>query len=213
MSTEKIDALIDSLSEDLKETKPMKHPLARMFPLLLVSFTYAVAVVVMLGLRDDWMNIMFDDILFTFEFVLSLCIFVSAGLTLGWTAIPDMGGKRWLPAIPITLTGVFMFWAALRLLFAEEGALYFHLNHCSLDGVFMLILPVAVLTFFSRQGATTCPLLMAGLTVLSFSGLAWAGLRMTCGADNFSHAFLMHFVPFLALGIVFGVFARKIFRW
>lgn len=213
MSLDKLDALINNLSDELEEVKPLCHPLTRMFPLLLVSFTYVLAVIALLGLRDDWMLKMFHDIQFLFEFVLALSVSVSAGLALGWLSIPDMRGQKWVLAVPFTLTAVFMFWALLRMLFEVDDHFHFQLNHCTLDGIFMLILPIGVLTFFSRRGATTHPHLSALMTVLSFSGLAWAGLRLTCGADSFSHAFLMHFVPFIAIGVLFGIFARKIFRW
>ncbi len=213
MSSDKLDALIGSLSEELEPVKPMPHPLARMFPLILVSFTYVLAVIALLGIRDDWMIKMFHDIQFLFEFVLALSVSASAGLALGWLSVPDMRGQKWIVAIPFTLTAVFLFWAVLRMAFEVDDHFHFHLNHCTLDGIFMLILPIGVLTFFSRQGATTHPQLSAFMTVLSFSGLGWAGLRLTCGMDSFSHAFLMHFVPFIVIGIIFGIFARKIFRW
>lgn len=213
MTMDKIDALIDSLSDELEPVAPMGHPLVRMLPLLLVSFCYVVAVIAIIGLRHDWMIKMLDDMGYVFELSLALGVFVTAGLALGWLAIPDMRGQQWITVIPLTLAGVFLFWACLRLCYESSPYFHFHLGHCALDGVFMLMIPLAILTLFLRKGATTHPRLAGVMTILSFSGLSWTGLRLTCGADNFSHAFLMHFLPFVAIGVLFGLFARKIFRW
>lgn len=208
-----LNNLIDNLSEELKPVKPMGHPAKRVAPLILISVIYVIGIIAMLGPRDDWVPKIMHEIDFVFELLLSLSIFISSAVALAWLNVPDMRGQQWIKAVPLTLTGVFLLWALLRLIFEVNKDFTFHLGHCNLDGLFMILLPVTVLTFTARKGATTQPVCTAFMTILSFSGLGWAGLRFTCGADSFAHSFLIHFVPFVVLGIIFGVFARKIFRW
>ena len=213
MSEQNLDKLIDGLADDLEPAKPLAHPLLRMAPLIVVCILYVGAMIAMLGPRQDFMPKMMHDIDYVFEILLSLSIFISSAAALGWMSIPDMRGQTWMKAVPVTLAGVFVLWAGLRTFYEWDQPLVFELRNCSLDGLFMTFLPVAALVFTSRQGATTQPVWASFITVLSFSGLGWAGLRFTCGANTFLQSFVIHFIPFILLGVVFGLFARRIFRW
>lgn len=213
MSEKSVDDLIGNLSGDLKPVKPLAHPLVRMAPLIVVCLVYVGAMIAMLGPRDDVMPKMMYEIDYVFEILLSLSIFISSAIALGWMVIPDMRGQTWIKAVPVTLSGVFVLWAGLRIFFEWGEPFVFALQNCKLDGLFMTVLPVAALVFSSRKGAVTQPLWVSCMTVLSFSGLGWAGLRFTCGAGTFLQSFAIHFVPFIVIGIVIGLFARRIFRW
>ena len=213
MSDQNVDSLIDSLSDELEPVKRLPHPFMRLLPLLVVSLIYMVAMIAMIGPRDDWMPKMYHEISYVFEFLLSLSLFVSAAATLAWLSVPDMRGQTWLKAVPVTLGGVFLVWAVLRIAFEWGEPLHFALKNCSLDGFIMTALPVAVLTLFTKKGATTQPIWSSCMTILSFSGLGWAGLRLTCGANTFAQSFVIHFIPFVILGVLFGLLSRRIFRW
>ena len=208
-----IDDLIGSLSDDLEPVKPLAHPLKRMAPLIIVSILYVGAMIAMLGPRDDFMPKMMHEIDYVFEILLSLSIFVFGAIALGWMTVPGMRGQTWMKAVPVTLAGIFVLWAGLRIAFEWDQPFVFKLQNCSIDGFLMTCLPVAALVFTSRQGAVTQPRLTSFLTVLSFSGLGWAGLRFTCGAGTFLQSFVIHFIPFVIMGVLFGLFARRIFRW
>lgn len=211
--TKKTENLIEELSGKLEPVKPLAHPLWRMLPLIIVSLLYLTAIIIMLGPRKDWALMMFGDLSFAFEFTLSMSIFISSALALGWLSIPDMRGQTWIKAVPITLLSVFAVWASLRLAHEGMDGFHLHVGHCTLDGLFMILLPVIILVLSQRKGASTQPGWSGFMTILSFSALGWAGLRFTCGADNFAHAFVMHFIPFLATGILIGLLTKRIFRW
>lgn len=213
MSDEKLNSLIDGLADELEPVKPLAHPLMRMAPLIIVSIFYVGAMIAMLGPREDFMPKMMYEIDYVFEILLSLGIFISSAVALGWMSIPDMRGQTWMKAVPVALAGVFLLWAGLRIFFEWGEPLVFKLQNCSMDGLFMTFIPVAALVFTSRQGATTQPGWTSFMTVLSFSGLGWAGLRFTCGAGTFMQSFVIHFIPFIVMGVIFGLFARRIFRW
>jgi len=213
MSEQNFDKFINELADDLKPVKPLAHPFIRMAPLIVVSIIYVGVMVAMLGPRDDVMPKMMHDIDYVFEILLSLSIFISGAIALGWMTVPGMRGQTWMKAVPVTLTGVFLLWAALRIIFEWDQPFVFKLQNCSIDGFFMTCLPVAALVFTSRQGAITQPRLTSFITVLSFSGLGWAGLRFTCGAGTFLQSFVIHFIPFIMIGVLIGLFARRIYKW
>ena len=213
MSEQKLDKFIEELADDLKPVKPLAHPLVRMAPLIVVCILYVGAMIAMLGPREDFMPKMMHDIDYVFEILLSLSIFLSSAVALGWMAIPDMRGQTWMKSVPVTLAGIFVIWAILRIVFEWGEPLVFKLQNCSMDGFLMTCLPVAALVLTSRKGAVTQPMWTSFITVLSFTGLGWAGLRFTCGAGTFLQSFVIHFIPFVLMGVVFGLFARRIFRW
>lgn len=208
-----LESLIGNLSDELEPVKPMAHPLMRVLPLIVISILYVTAMVVLIGPRNDWMPKAYAELSYVFEFVLSFGIFLSAAISLAWLGVPDMRGQTWLKAVPVTLMGVFLSWGALRMIFEWGEPFHFALRNCSLDGLFMTVIPVFALTFMSRKGTTTQPRWSAFMTILSFSGLGWAGLRLTCTANTFAQSLVVHFIPFIAMGIIFGLFARRIFKW
>lgn len=170
MSEKSIDSLIDALSDELEPIKPIAHPLLRVLPLIVVSVLYVTVMIVLIGPRNDWMPKSYSEIDYVFEFGLSFSIFLSATIALAWMNIPDMRGQAWLKAVPITLAAVFLSWGGLRILFEWQEPLHFALSNCSLDGLFMTVIPVFALTFMSRTGSTTQPRWSAFMTILSFSG-------------------------------------------
>ena len=213
MSDQDVNSLIGSLTEELEPVKPLPHPLLRMVPLVVVSFLYLAIMIAMLGPREDWMIMTFNNFTYVFEFALSFSIFVSAAFALGWLSYPDMRGQTWVKAVPVTLGGVFVLWAILRIIFEWDKGFVFSFGNCSLDGFVMIALPVLALTYFSKMGATTQPGWSSAMVILSFCGLGWGGLRFTCGADSLLQSLVIHFIPFVLLGIAFGFLARRIFRW
>lgn len=213
MMSNDLKTLIDKLGEDLTPQKPFMHPMIRVLPLMIISALYVFLMIVLIGPRNDWMPKMYNELSYMFEFGLSFGIFMSAAIALAWLSVPDMRGQTWVKAVPCTLFGVFVFWAFLRGVYEWDEPLRFALQNCSLDGFFMTVLPVFALTVLSRRGATTQPGWSSFMTILSFSGLGWAGLRLTCTANTFMQSLVIHFIPFVLLGLVFGLCARRIFRW
>ena len=103
-----IDNLINSLSDELEPVKPLAHPFARMAPLIVVSILYVGAMIAMLGPREDFIPKVMHEIDYVFEILLSLSIFISGAVALGWMTIPGMRGQTWMKAVPATLSGIFL---------------------------------------------------------------------------------------------------------
>ncbi|MEM7651234.1 MAG: NrsF family protein, partial [Pseudomonadota bacterium] len=114
MSDKNLDSFIEGLADDLQPVTPLAHPLQRMAPLIIVCILYVAAMIAMIGPRDDFMPKMMLEFDYLFEILLSLSIFISSAVALGWMSIPDMRGQTWIKAVPVTLAGVFVSWAGLR---------------------------------------------------------------------------------------------------
>lgn len=207
------DALINGLTEELKPMKCMGHPCMRILPWILGAVAYMAGVAYLLELRGDVHAIAYDTV-FLFEVALMAAVFVSASLTAAWMCIPDMQGKKWMIAVPVTLSGVFLLWTGLRTF--TEGETIPHINwmhHCFTDAMLMGFVPAIAMVFITRRGATTRPYLMALMNVLAVTGLAYIGMRFSCGADSVGHVFIYHVFPFVVGGTLLGMLGRKIYKW
>lgn len=139
---------------------------------------------------------------------------ISAVLASSWLCVPDMRGQKWLLSVPVTLLSVFSFWYVL-LLAQGTGTYEFRpgFGACTGDGILFGSLPVLALIFLTRKGATTRPYWMGFMNTLSVGALGLTMLRFTCGGDAPLHIAFYHFLPFIVLGILLGMLARRIYDW
>jgi hypothetical protein len=212
VSDNKTDTLIDGLCGDLCAVKPLAHPLLRILPWAFVSIVYASIVALVLGIRPDMANKMVD-VAFLFEVGIMAFITVSAAIASAWLSVPDARGKEWLPVIPLTLTGLFLFWSSIRFITEESGLPHLHWSHCFQDGALIGMLPAAAIVFMMRKGATTRPHGMCFLNVLAVAGVAYITLRFTCVMDSVGHGGMIHIAPFILLAFAMGLLSRKIYKW
>ncbi|MCB1530230.1 MAG: DUF1109 family protein [Rhodospirillales bacterium] len=211
-SEKRLEDLIDGLSGDLNPVRPLAHPLWRAGVCFVLTAAYLAATVYGLHPRMDWMD-KFHELNFLFEMSLAGAVWISALLCAGWLCVPDMRGQEWMKAVPVTLTGIFVLWSVLRGVMDGVSIFPLHWDHCFENGFLMGMVPLALVAFFSRGGTTTHPYWLALMNTLAVGSAGWMGLRLTCSMDDVGHGFLYHFVPFLVLGSLIGVFARRLFRW
>lgn len=207
-----IDELIGSLSEDLKPVEPMMHPALRVLPWVLLSAFYIGAVIFYMGVRPDLPEKL-EDTTYLMDLALMGFVAISSALCSGWLCVPDMRGHKWIIGIPFTFFFVFGVWTSLIVMRDGMNMPHLHWDHCFEDGMWMTVMPAAALIFLTQRGATTRPFLMMLMNILSISALGYVGLRVTCVIDTVGHAFFMHVLPFVALGTLLGLFARKVYRW
>ena len=207
-----LNSLIDDLAEDLEPVKGVMNPLALITPWIIVVVAYIVGVVHFLGIRMDWREKM-AEAPFLFEMGMAGLIAVSAAYVAGWLAIPDMREKKWLLAIPVTLFGAFLFWVGCLAFVNGLSPAEFSWHSCFSDALLMAFVPIASLSLLVRRGATTKPLWLAFMSILSVGAIGWMSLRLTCPADDITHTLLFHFMPFVLLAAVMGALARRLYRW
>ncbi|MCB1650954.1 MAG: DUF1109 domain-containing protein [Alphaproteobacteria bacterium] len=212
MSNEVLDEMIGQLTGELQPVNRLAHPLRRAVFFGALAVLYVASVVLFVGVRADIADKL-HDLPFLFELSIAGLVALSSGLASAWLAVPDYREQRWLLFAPLAGLFVFVLWSVLR--GYVEGA-YFqgvHWDHCFEDGALMGILPAALIMFMARGGATTHPLLMAGMNVLSFGALAYIGLRFTCAMDTIGHGCITHLLPFILIGVLMGAAARRLYRW
>lgn len=211
---DKFDDLIADITRDAKPRKAMAHPLLRLVPVFIAVVLYLAGATYFLGVRMDLAQ-KFSDPVFAFEILMMAVLALSASCAVSWLSIPDMQGKIWVPAIPVTVLSVFVIWSVVRAM--SEGMGFglaeIHWNHCVMDAAIMGFVPALILVLFMRRGATTRPYLSGFMNVLCVTGLSYIGLRMTCSMDNIAHGTILHLIPFIALGIIVASLARSLFRW
>ena len=211
-TTQDTDTLIDSLTEDLCPVKVLMHPLLRVLPWCVYAVLYVGLAIYFLGLRYDFEEVIYDPI-FVFEMVLVLVMSLSAAVCSMWMCVPDMRGQQWLIAVPTTLFMTFLLLVGLKVGLDGVSMPKITWHHCHSDSMYIGFIPAATIWFLTMRGKTTCYVKTTFMNVLAVGGLGYLGLRLTCGADNMGHISFFHILPYLVLGIVAGLVARRIYRW
>ncbi len=206
------ETLIDNLTEELKPRKKLAHPLARALPWMMVAMAYVAGIVNYLGVRPDFAA-MLQDSIFLMDTGLMAAVSISAALSAAWLCVPDMRGVKWLVAVPFTLLATFFAWCAIVSHVDGFSMPDMHWDHCFNDAMMMGFLPAAAIMFLTLRGATTKPLTMSLMSVLSVAGLGYVGLRFTCMMDTIGHAGMYHLLPFVVFGALLGAAARFVYRW
>lgn len=208
-----IDDLIGKLSEELEPVKPMPHPLIQAIPYIVVSFAYMAVVVFYLGIRGDVIEKL-GDVAFMVEIFMMSFLAISSMITAIYLTVPDMRGEKWILAIPFTLLASFFGMVIIKAVSEGVDMPNVHkMDHCMGEGGYMTIIPLAVLLFLTKRGATTRPYLSALMTIFAVAGLGYVGLRFTCSMDTIGHAVISHMIPYIVIGSILGIAARKIYKW
>ena len=212
MSEQDLDKFIDGLADDLAPIKPLAHPFVRIAPFFIVAALYVGALVFFVGLRPDIGN-KFVDPSWMMETFLMGFIAISAGIASAFLSVPDMRGAKWVIAPPLTTLGIFAAWSTFRAMSEGLHMPVLHLDHCMGEGVFMAAVPMTMLIFLIKSGATTRPRLTCFMNVLAASALAYIGLRFTCMMDTVGHATVSHLIPYVLIGAVLAAAAKKLYKW
>jgi hypothetical protein len=210
--TNDMDKLISGLCSEYKGVRLLNCSFRCAWLTALISGGWVAVLIPFSGIRHDWADVMHDPV-FIFENALVLVTWVLALMAASLLRVPDMAGHTWLLRAPLVLLAIMAGWIFYRT--AAEGGMRLEINwhHCCSNGIIYGIIPLALLTFVSRSGATTRPYWMAFMNALAVGTAGWVGLRLSCPMDDVGHGFVYHFVPFVLLGSLFLPVARRLFRW
>ncbi len=206
------DSLIASLSEELVECKPMRHPFMRILPWLVFASIYLSIAISLIGFRGDIADKMFESI-FVFEILLVISMSMSAAFCSSWLCSPDIRGQSWIVAIPFSLAGVLLLWLGTKAVFETYEFPIMHWHLCYVGAIIFGVIPAVTILFLSHKGKTTHPYLMGLMNVISIGGLGYLALRIVCAAEDFGHIFVYHVMPYALFGIVVTFIAARIYRW
>ncbi len=212
MSEQELDKFIDGLADELEPVKPLAHPFVRIAPFFVIAILYVGVLVQFVGLRPDIAN-KFTDPSWMMETFMMGFIAISAGIASAFLSVPDMRGEKWVVAPPLTTLGIFAVWSTFRAMSEGLHMPQLHMDHCMGEGMFMAAVPMTMLIFMIKKGATTRPRLTCFMNILSAAALAYIGLRLTCMMDTVGHATVSHLVPYVVIGTVLGLGAKKLYKW
>ncbi len=212
MSEHKIETLITSLCEDASAEKPLRHPLLRGLSWILFSALYLTALLLIVGMRHDLSEKIYD-LRFLFEIGLMGFIGLSAAICSVYLCVPDMRGRNWMISLPFSGLALFTIWNIVHITSDDLVMPKLHMDHCMGEGAFMSVIPLAILFFLVRKGATTRPIMMAVMNIISVTSIAYIGLRFTCAMDTVGHATVSHILPYALVGVLLAAAARKLYKW
>lgn len=128
---------------------------------------------------------------------------VRAGLTVWFHALPVLAAlSLWVGAYVLRTP---------QARFAEVGA--FSLAECLGSILLLSIVPVIAMLRLVRQGASTAPLLSAGLVGLTAASGVTAGYSLFCTRDNPLFFVTWYSVAILVVTLVSAVMGRRMLRW
>ncbi|MAY99650.1 MAG: hypothetical protein CMH32_03890 [Micavibrio sp.] len=205
--------LISKLSGDLEPCEPLKHPLKRMAPWVIIASLYVALVAFFgIGVRPDIWDMLIHNHRFQLDIGLATMIYLSSGFVLGWVNLPDMRQQPWVVAIPVVFLVLFIGNILFRL-FTENLANPNYDMICFPHSVYLTVIPLGYLIFLIRKGCPACHKKSALFATIAISAIGWIGLRFTSPIDHMVHIFFVQFLPFIALGILLGILSAKLFRW
>lgn len=191
----------------------LRKPSVARIALDLLVITYTSAVAMTIGLRENIAEAMNREI-YIFELMLAFATGIFASLLTFWLSTPDCERYKKYMAVPITLLGVQMVWMFDRLYFEGVGDIRENwLSHCWINTALHTTLPAIAVIILVRKGATVMPCALASYAVLAVSQFGWIGMRLVCPHDNVGEAYFLNFLPYVIIGIIAGMGAKKLFRW
>jgi len=207
-----LNSLVNALSEDLKPIEKARHPLVYTLPWLIITAIFAFIAVKHIGVRHDAIEKLHDSV-FLFEITVVAALALSATIASAYLMAPDMRGKKWLIPVTLTISFVFAMWNFIKSYTEGFQSPQLRFDHCMQEGMFMALIPMMALIFFVRSGATTKPIIMGAMNLLAGASVAYIGLRFTCVMDTVGHVLILHLTPYIVLGGVIGLIARRLYKW
>ncbi|MEM9468842.1 MAG: NrsF family protein [Pseudomonadota bacterium] len=211
-NTKDIDNLIGDLTEELSPIKKLWCPYRHFALWAVLSAVYFVSILFVIGFRYDLADKL-QTANFLYEGTLGVLFSLTAALCASFLNIPDMRGKEWFKAVPITLFGAFMLWTVIKAIAHGLDMPNLYWAQCISNALFIGGFPLFFIIILSLRGKTTQPVWMATMNVLAVAGITWIGLRVTCSIDDMGYAFLYHFLPVSIVGALTILMGRKLFKW
>ena len=210
---DKIEQLIDKLTDDAEQIQPAPHPFLLSLKWIIAAAIYLALALAIFGIRSDFM-LAIEDPWFIVEIMVLFGIFVATSVSTSLLAFPDLYQKRITVFAPLLMFILF----PVIILFAlnadyPPAPLPDHTYECTLCIILVSFLP-ATWTFCSlRRFASVHFRLVGGLAMLSATSIGALWLRLYEVNDSIIHVVQWHYLPMFIIGF-FGLWVGKIvLKW
>ncbi len=212
-SNETTQDLVNSLCATHNGTVPLCCPYRRAAAMLSLIVLYNVIVLKLDTYRPD-LNFAVTNQALIFEIILAGVIAVASAVTTALLMVPNMYERKWMLPVSLMLLFTFGLWivASFYVQNYEHYTIHF-MGECFKDGIIYTSLPTFVVVLLTRNGACTHRYLMTLFSTVTVASVGWISLRFICTVDNASHIFIDHMLPFTVIGVVLGLFSKKLFSW
>jgi hypothetical protein len=207
--------LIDNLSKNLAPSKPLPGKLQRWLRILLISSIGVGTTFLMFSIRHD-----LADVLRTRQFLFGAIMLIVSWLISAYSIatleVPSSSEKKyWRFALVLILTlGIaYLSSGLLSGIKFIEGISPSGLP-CSLDIIFMSLLPGVAAFYFLRRSASSFPELLGANLGLTCGVLASFALQFSCPHEEPSHLLVWHTLLPISVLVGIGILAgRKALKW
>jgi hypothetical protein len=208
--------LISQLSKNVGPVKPLPPTWRRTFNLLVTMLVGSGLVFVLFSIRHN-----LHEAFFTAQFLIGFLILIMswfvATYSLSISQLPTRDNKKHLIVgfiLVLVLTFVYLVNGLLSPSESFQEGFAFGGVKCSLDILFLSLLPIIALTFILRKSAPTNYLLSGLNMALCCGALGAFLLQFSCPSEDPAHLLLWHlFVPITALGGAGLILSRKYLKW
>jgi len=208
----KHENIIETLCQDLEPAQKCRNPVYCAMTWFFMGVLSVIIIGSLMSFRHDLIEKLTDPIFLT-EVVLILSLSFSAALASAYLRVPDGGQHKFVLALTYVLCAVVAVFIGREVLLHEALWPALSFSKCMLDAIFTGVFPVVFMMLMMRGQKTTRPVLCGFLNAVAAGSIGYLGLRLTCGSDAISHVCFYHIIPFVLLGIVIGVLARRLYRW
>jgi hypothetical protein len=208
------DELISSLSKDLQPVKPVARAARRWFEFVICSVVAAGLTFLLFSIRSN-----LSDVIGTVEFSVSTVLLVLGWLALSYSITNSQVPIRaetnfWRLAILLTFAVAFvlLILSLSKNQWAEDVVTAGY--SCSLDVLFLSLLPGAIGIVLLRRGASTSPSFQGLNLGISCALLSATWLQFSCPSVVPAHLLIWHLlVPFVLLSFAGLAVGKKILSW
>jgi hypothetical protein len=211
-NNQKHEDMIELLCQDLEPVQKCRNPVYCATTWFFMGILSVIIIGSVMSFRHDLIEKLTDAIFLT-EVVLILSLSFSAALASAYLRVPDGEQHKYVLAFTYILGAVVAVFIGREIFLHEALWPALSFSKCMLDAIFTGVFPVVFMMLMMRGQKTTRPVLCGSLNALAAGSIGYLGLRLTCGSDAVSHVCFYHIIPFVLLGIVIGVLARRLYRW
>lgn len=211
----KTDDLIQALKSDARRTRASPH-LAFFMALIASTLIAGAMLISMMGLRPDFVAAL-GTVRFPFKFIVTIALAASAAIVL-WRALSPVSSDRpaaaWLLLAPgLLLLGIAGELLALPSQSWAMAALGKNALLCLTVVPTLGVVPLGLMLWSLRQGATTRPTLAGFSAGILAGGIAATFYAANCTDDSPLFVAAWYPIAILMLGVVGAGLGRAFCRW